>query len=126
VLGCTLWTDYHNKVAEDHYGSNLKPGIVEDRDEHTRMHRIHRSWLEERINCDDRDKIIVTHYVPTPKLIESKYAVSPRFCTNLEWMMGGHVRGWVCGHTHSYIRTNVKGTQCVVNANTGKLDVLFV
>lgn len=63
-------------------------------------------------------RVIVTHFLPTPKSIHVQYQdspINPHFCCNCERLMGASVTLWVHGHTHSSMDYEVAGTHVVAN-----------
>lgn len=108
IIGCTLWSH----VLKDN-------SIYTD---HNRMFIKHKRWLEKMIKRNDKTKIIVTHYVPTPRLIEQRYLALNNnkhhqlFCTDLSHIVDKSVYAWICGHTHSRLNIKINDTQYCVNA----------
>lgn len=65
--------------------------------------------------------IMLTHFVPTFKLIEKKYQNmglhrTSWFASDLEHLIKHPIKIWICGHTHSIIECTVNDTPCMINA----------
>lgn len=90
---------------------------------HIAEHTRHVEWLQNVIQTYHTKHIIIaTHFVPTFKLIESKYqdlgiTRTSWFATDLEYMMQAPITHWLCGHTHSVLTTMVGNVYCSVNAH---------
>lgn len=118
VAGCTLWskpilecsTEYNTKV------SNYLNNIIE--------HNSHVDWITQTIHHNKNNKmrvLMLTHFVPTFKLIEMKYKVrgiqsTSWFATDLDHLIKNPIVAWICGHTHSVTQCDVNGIPCMVNA----------
>jgi predicted phosphodiesterase len=66
----------------------------------------------------NRPMVVVTHFVPHPRSIHPKYAndlCNAYFCSDNEDLMGGPVKAWLHGHTHSPASYEVNGTQVHCN-----------
>jgi len=63
--------------------------------------------------------VVVTHHVPTSKLIHPKFYNSPAnsaFSTNIfDTLVLKNVKYWFCGHTHESMITSYGDTKAVVN-----------
>lgn len=89
---------------------------------HIIEHSKHVDWISKTIEENKNKKIIMlTHFVPTFKLIEKKYKgkgpySTSWFATDLEHLIKDPIKAWICGHTHSVMSCKVNGIQCAVNA----------
>jgi len=105
LAGTTLWSN---------------PFLTSSRyNNHVDKHLTDIEWLKQIIFRNKNKNIIVlTHYVPTFKLIEQKFhnRNSDFFATDLEYMIKPPIIGWLCGHTHSSLECYVNGIYCGVNA----------
>lgn len=117
IAGSILWSmPIFNKP------NDLNDPKVQNYLNHIKEHSEHVNWMQDTINRNLHKKIIMlTHFVPTFKLIEQKYKdrgihSTCWFATNLEYMIKFPVRAWICGHTHSEYETTVNDVPCVVNA----------
>lgn len=111
IGGCTLWSNPLKNLYN----------ITKDRyEEHLKIHKLEKKFLQELINNNKQKKLIIgTHFVHTPQLIEKKYYINNQpsdwFHTNLEEMIKEPIIGWFCGHTHSNIKININKVTCGVN-----------
>lgn len=80
------------------------------------------TWIENLCKKHINKKIVmVSHYVPTFKLIDPKYIqlgpmTNSLFTSNLEYLIKPPIVAWICGHTHSVLEVNINGIYCGVNA----------
>jgi hypothetical protein len=118
VLGATLWSavapenDDAVAAAISDYSH-----IYDGRDQlltpraSTARHAADCAWLRDelaRLEADAavRDVVVVTHHLPTPKLVDRTYrsqaALNEAFATDLTELAGTStkLRMWLCGHTH--------------------------
>lgn len=115
VLGATLWS----RPTADNVEYS---GDSETYSSHVVEHRNHLKWIEQTIKQNNNKKIIVlTHFLPTFKLIEKKYQqrglkVTSRYATDLEYMIKDPITAWLCGHSHSVIECQINGIYCGLNA----------
>jgi len=94
ILGTTLWSDikymrynYDNKLIKLHSDSSL--------------------WLKNTLKNVDKNAIVLSHYLPSYKLIVNQYAKfsiykkdHDRFASNLDDIISNPVKIWLCGHSH--------------------------
>ena len=63
---------------------------------------------------------MLTHYVPSFKLIEPKYSkygkLNTLFATDLEYLIQKPIEAWICGHTHSILDMKINNIYCGINA----------
>ena len=108
IIGTTLWSEPH---------TCLEPKYIE----HNNMHKKCVDFINtSKLLYRDKKIIVLSHYVPTHKLIEEKFKnhrSSSLFVTNLEKLMTDPICAWVCGHTHSVMEDNVGNVKCVINAH---------
>lgn len=89
---------------------------------HIREHNDHIKWIQNMINChQDKNIIMLTHFVPTFKLIEEKYLQmgiyrTSWFATDLEYLIRKPIKVWICGHSHSVIDCIINDVICAINA----------
>jgi len=110
VAGTTLWSHPHHQ-QEDNYM------------EHIFEHTADVEWIKNLIkDTHNNHKIIMlTHFVPTFKLIEEKYQKkglksTSWFATDLEDLIKEPIIAWLCGHSHSIIDLKVNNIYCGINA----------
>ena len=99
ILGSTLWTPFTYSI----------------------YHKKCVSYLEKRI--EDKDKVIVlSHYLPSFKLITSEYQTEEwlkfhkNYASDLEYLIRNPIYAWLCGHSHCIYETNINGVSCRINA----------
>ena len=118
IAGTTLWTNLENVL-------NIKTYNV-DIDIHNKYLK-HSHEFDKSINFienilkSNKKIIMMTHYVPSFKLIEPYYLskgifINDFFTTNIEHNIKPPIIAWICGHTHSILSTNINGIYCGVNA----------
>ncbi len=101
ILGTTLWSNA--KIHQNYYENSIK-------------------WLENKINITDGPLIILTHHLPSFKLIVPEYmtkeyeAVRDRYASNLDHLMTDKVKVWLCGHSHCIHEIKINNTLCAINA----------
>jgi predicted phosphodiesterase len=129
ILGTTLWTHIPDEMQKEaKYGMNdfklisqtkdarLTPSAVSD------MHRDEYKLLETQINywgARDANVVVITHHMPSYKLISPRYAASPLNCcfaSNCEALFQPWVRAWIYGHTHN-ASTGVLGSGTIAAIN---------
>lgn len=82
------------------------------------------SGLQSNESQANKPVVVLSHFVPTPRLIEKKYqdrglAATSWFATDLESTFmypGSPVVGWIAGHSHSTLECTVNGTVCGLHA----------
>lgn len=125
ILGTTLWTDipfnmgpYISKTINDYNYIYQEDSLITT-NKTNYLHYNNVKWLEEMINkYSDKKIIIVTHHLPSFKLISEKYANNPMnyaFATNLEHLIKDNVVYFCSGHTHCSF--NIKINNCTLLVN---------
>jgi hypothetical protein len=113
-IGATLYSniskDIHDEVLVK--GDFTKTFIERDNilcrthpSDHVNAHKRHRQALADAIRAVPRNfkAVVVTHYLPTHKLLEPEYQDDKwRSCyaSNIEDLFRPPVRVWICGHGH--------------------------
>lgn len=122
-LGCCLWSKI-NDYSYDNLNSSLKRLLTKD--EFINEHRKHRNWIiEECYKRHRKEKlIIITHYVPTYKLIDKKYLTpnylptASAYVTELQDIIKAFshcISYWICGHSHMGKYAIIDTTFCFLN-----------
>ena len=100
VLGTTMWVPWYKHNYDVSVG-----------------------WLSDNIkSMTDKNIIVLTHYLPSYKLIVPKYwtkeyeCLQKQYASNLEHLMKPNVKFWLCGHSHSTNNVTINGTHCAINA----------
>ena len=96
-------------------GQNASPQFFRN------CHQEDKAWLADQIErCSKAQEeiIVLTHHLPSYKLIHEKYEGHPLnycFATNLEEMIQSPIRGWLCGHSHTAAELEINGVYCGLN-----------
>lgn len=93
-LGATIWSNMPN-ISEN---VNTKYGKRQN------AHLKQVDWLTKTLKQDTHiQTIIITHHMPSFKLIHPKYTNHNNFAfaTDLEYLLQPNVKLWLCGHTHT-------------------------
>ena len=83
---------------------------------------MHRTWLSSAIASKKENEIVIvlTHHMPTMKLLEDKYQNDPlRSCyaSKDDDLLTQEVAVWICGHGHRSAKLKIPyGPYCVMNA----------
>jgi len=126
ILGTVLWSNIpfnmakyiHNNMNDYNYiyDDKLKP-ITPNKINY--LHYKNVEWLKNMIGKYLNKKIIViTHHLPSFKLIPSKYDNNPincAFATDLEYLIKDNVLYWCCGHTHTSCNASINNCKLFVN-----------
>jgi predicted phosphodiesterase len=125
-LGCTLWSE----IPQERFGlvknglsdfiriyigngQFLTPSI------YNQWHHRDVKWLTEEIDRRSDEKIVVvTHHLPTYRVVHSTHENHPMNCcfaTDLEYLFRSGVELWVCGHSHKPNSTIVNQRRCLLN-----------
>ncbi|AYV77831.1 MAG: metallophosphatase [Edafosvirus sp.] len=114
IAGTTLWSlpIYHNRFTYDSTDSYRK---------HVVEYYKNVEWITAIRKMYNNKKIImVTHFVPTFKLIEDKYAKlglqkTSYFASDLDHLIKNPICAWICGHTHSKMNISINNIYCGIN-----------
>lgn len=118
-LGCTLWTRSNLSLSQGVNDYTYIPDFTVNRCEE--LHARDVKWLTGQLNLDNDgtyDKtIVITHHIPSEKLINEKYHGNPKnilYCDNLDHLV---IRAdiWVCGHTHMANHITIEKCECYTN-----------
>ena len=128
ILGCTLWSDTSSGDEEKiiMYMNDARNILVDGETpflptKMTELHHIDRDWINDEL-AKAREKnesvIVLTHYLPSYQLIHEKYQGHPLnmcFASNCEDLLQEPVKVWICGHSHTGMKVNLFGVQCLMN-----------
>lgn len=101
ILGTTLWSNA--KIHKTYFDQSLL-------------------WLNKAISLANDPVIVLTHHLPSFKLIVPQYwtkeydAVRDRYASNLDYLMTDKVKVWLCGHSHCTVEMKINNTLCGINA----------
>ena len=147
ILGCVLWSNvpaesettverlmndyaciYDRKRDANDNKENLSTVTVGD----LRLKHVQAvAWLLRSIDAYKAEQmsvpnpksrlIVMTHHLPSFKLIDPHYRtspVNPGCATDLEGTcLQPPVSLWTCGHSHYFKRIRINGVQCIINAS---------
>lgn len=128
LVGCTLWSHIPDDKQEivARYMSDCRLIFTEKNIKATpydmkNWFEKDRSWLQTQIrSAQDTGKelIVITHHLPTQRLVHSKYEDHPLNCcfaSSLDSMIQLPIRTWLCGHSHTSSEVNIRGVLCALN-----------
>lgn len=119
-IGATLWSavdDRGFKGINDSY--HVFANKVEYLEAFVQDYQFIKKELLATFDRNEGSVVVVTHHLPTAKLIHPRYKDSPinsAFYTNLTDVLPIHkVKYWFCGHTHEFSKTKILNTTFVCN-----------
>jgi predicted MPP superfamily phosphohydrolase len=107
IYGTTMWSHIKNDEKEHIRTVSSDCTNIPDYtlDASTEMFEVNKYLLELMVrNNPTKQFVIVTHHLPTYKLVNEKYKDShsnSAFATEMEISNENNVLAWVCGHTHT-------------------------
>lgn len=114
-VGCTLWSlceKYANKTNDF---DNIKHMTIAT---YLQLHMSDSKYLDNILDTTTYFTVVVTHHVPSYKLINSKYKgdiTNSFYASHLDHIIS-KANVWLCGHTHSSLNMVINNCQCVINA----------
>jgi predicted phosphodiesterase len=113
-LGCTLWThgapqDVMNDYRAIRLDGGSKPLRVGDTNS---WHARDKEWLRLALANVTGPAVVVTHHLPSFRLIAPEFADSPYnsgFASRCDELIAPPVRVWIAGHTHRAMRVRFDG-----------------
>lgn len=105
ILGTVLWSWVDNSSFK-----NLNQIYLRNRE-----------WLEREL-LNKKDKIVITHHLPTYSLITEQYQArkyskyTQQFASHLDHLIQPPVKFWIAGHSHCTYETRINGVYCGINA----------
>ena len=128
ILGCTFWSDMSGldekyilqgmNDSKQIYLSGAKPALPRD---FTAIHCSEKEWIQKEIESArkaNESVFILTHYLPSYKLIAEKYKDNPLnlcFASHCEDLLKAPVKGWLCGHSHTGVTIQIQDVLCSLN-----------
>jgi predicted phosphodiesterase len=117
-VGSTLWTHVIGNNINDFeyiFIENNKLTI----EKYNEIHNKCKKYLEDNINkCDDLDIIVITHHVPSLKVIHKTYKkykqLTQYFNVDMEYLFKD-VKYWICGHTHKKMNEIIDNCNVLIN-----------
>lgn len=130
-IGSTLWSNFDLAPNPIEFACLVGPRVIDFQiigrsltskfspHDCMKLNEESRLFLRGEINAPyDGKKVVVTHFLPSPKSIHPKYehdVLNPYFACNCENLMGPNVPLWIHGHTHESIDYVCKGTHVITN-----------
>ena len=87
------------------------------------------AWLEkmlqnhkDNVKTEENNIIILTHYLPSYKLIVPKYkqacydGIRNKYASDLDYLITKPISFWLCGHSHCNFQLSINGVNCAINA----------
>jgi predicted phosphodiesterase len=127
ILGTTLWTDASNSEITGYMSDftyiKQNDGYPLKLSEWSSRHAVERTWLLnelDRLALEGRKAIVVTHHLPTYKMIAPKFEGHPcnsGFASHAdELVTHPGVAVWICGHSHGQREVVLEGKRVILNA----------
>jgi hypothetical protein len=112
IAGSVLWSALDNVIKK--YPMNIKYK------KHIEEFNKNVDWINNILDTQ-QNVLMMTHFVPSIKLIEKYYLSGGSnrtdwFASNLESLIKPPIVAWICGHTHSVLDVNINDIYCGVNA----------
>lgn len=132
ILGSTLWShvpdekkylvkqainDYRNIYVINDRGYKVLVTTVDT----NQLFNENVKWLTGKLmEHADKSIIILTHHLPTYKLIAPQFETSDinsAFASDLDHIMESYsnIKYWICGHTHTANKLQINQCQCLIN-----------
>lgn len=129
-LGTSLWTDFcmfgqpvrdmfiaQQSIGDFEYiqyrGMRLQPSTVVEWNRNSR-HFLHKELLQ----LGDKLPIILSHWIPSPRLIDGKYIgdrVNPYYACCMDEFFAPQIPLWIHGHSHQCTDVVLDGTRHIRN-----------
>lgn len=131
-IGSTLWSNiplqYEYEVSRtmNDFKQSFE-GSMEDRKPLTvptynRMYNEAHDYIELQLKESTEQTVVITHHLPSCKMIDKKYAGSSVNCAfasnSLEELIDSGIplpAAWICGHSHTPVDLTIEGVRCVMN-----------
>jgi len=127
IIGATLWSAVdpaiHTHVYENK--GDYKKIFIGEKErvtprQLTDLYRYHVSMLFSALHAYRGDIcIVVTHYLPSKKLLEPKYVgdlIHTCYASDADALFGLRPYAWICGHSHRALRCRIDGVLTIMNA----------
>ncbi len=123
IVGCTLWSNNKYKYINDYKNIYIENDKLLTLKDSNNLHLKHLDWLIQTLNENkNKDTIVLTHHLPTIKLIDNKYLfykdLNTAFYTPLDKLIvdNQQIKYWICGHSHSTKECQINNTKLILNA----------
>lgn len=120
-IGCTMWSSIPKENKKDVEMQMNDYNLIFNFNVNrcNLIHEKHKLWLTNEVNNNNCcKKVVITHHLPSNKLISKKYLNNPinsAFYSNLEYLMGPNINIWIAGHTHTRHDITIHETRVLVN-----------
>lgn len=124
IFGSTLWSNIPKiyegtilrSIGDYRYIKNFSPSICNELNEIAIKKLEYFISLSESLN---KKLIVVTHHMPSFKLIDSKYkiyeSINHAFANDLDYLIKSPITAWFFGHTHCTIDTSINEVRVLCN-----------
>ena len=128
-IGTTLWTNvdkysksYVESFMNDYITIKLGDKYLKVNDTNN-FHKEQYEFIEKELKyslTDDIKTIVVTHHLPSKKLIDQKYvkygSMNKAFYTDCDQLFNKYnISAWICGHSHTKNIQTVNKTKLILN-----------
>lgn len=108
IIGSTLWS---NELSHPNNATNYS--LTK-----TLLHNNSLNQINKLLTTEPT--IMLTHYMPTYKLIHPAYEhldphIKSRYASDLEYMMSDNICVWLTGHSHKHVSITINNTFCSLN-----------
>lgn len=123
IIGSTLWSkvDINEKEKKEKKINDYRQIEHFTLEKGNELFEKNYLFLEKSISLcekDGKECIIITHHLPTIKMIHPQYKVHPLtefFASDCEVLIRPPVKLWVCGHSHKRMESNVNNVSLICN-----------
>lgn len=123
IIGCTLWSNNKYEYINDYKNIYIEKDKLLTLKDSNNLHSDQLEWLTKTLNENkDKTTIVLTHHLPTIKLIDNKYLFQPlmntAYYTPLDKLIenNSQIKYWICGHSHSTKMCEINNTKLILNA----------
>lgn len=119
--GCTLWADPFKSGGEEFWKDRYDYKHISDfktPKDYLKLHLDHKDWLCKKLSeKTSKYKIVITHHIPSYKLIDNKFIGSARngyYASECDDLID-KADIWIAGHTHRSIDQKLNLTRVICN-----------
>ena len=90
-------------------------------DKYNELHQESSQFLQESLSSCSNNVIVITHHLPSYKLIDAKYnrpsfrGMNQWFASNQEQLFSNKIKAWFYGHTHTPSVKSLQGVNFYCN-----------
>lgn len=132
IAGTTLWTDFFEEDIKEMQSARMflrdfngEAGIMIGGEKYTVEDSVSShnesvellKWFQEAESMANHLKLVVTHHLPSAKLIDPKFAnsaINGSFASKKDDLFKG-INLWMCGHTHESFDEVINDCRVVIN-----------